>query len=150
MSDQRFRDSLERTRLLVDGNDTNPSELRINLEPCAEPSVDAIIEIGSVLLGHELEEAQVRVGRSGLVDFVREDIEKNPAVALEAYLGIVRQSRLPIQRGLIARLFGKSAPQRDAVWEWRQVRSVEAGDDSVRISGQVVRLVPALSERHEE
>jgi hypothetical protein len=137
MSDWSFRDSLKKTRLLVDGIDTNPWQLKIKLEPCAESSLDAVMEIGNVLLFHELEEAQVLVSRSGLVSFVREDIEKNPA-ALEAYLGIVRHSRFPIQRGFVARLLGRSAPERNVVWEWRRVRSVEAGDDSIRILGQVV------------
>ena len=140
MGNLDFQDSVDTTRLLINGRTVNPWQLQINPEPFSGPTLEAVIEIGNILLCHELTAAHVEVNKSGILDFVREDITDNPRVALEAYLGIVRHSRYPVQRGIFVRLFGGKQSQPEVIWEWKSVRAVEAGDNTIKILGEVARL----------
>ena len=138
MSTASLQSSVDETKFLIDGHYTNPWAATINLGPISGSSQDGIIEIGKVLLSHELFEAGVDHDEDSLLDFVRRDIELHSQVALKAYLGIVRHARFPIRQSFLARLFGKRQSQPTAMWEWRSVRSVEETTSSIKICGRII------------
>ena len=139
MTTASLQNSADETKILVDGHSTNPWTVNINPSPHSGPSLDGTIEIGKILLSHELFEAGVNHDEGSLLDFVRQDIERHSQVALEAYLGIVRHARFPIRQSFLARLFGKRQPQPTVLWEWRSVRSVEETTNAIRICGCVTK-----------
>jgi hypothetical protein len=131
-----FEFSLQRTKLFIGNEEVDPWTVAVNLAAPSDSSHrPARLTIDAVMLLHELQQAGVDVSRSSLGDFVSRDLAKNPQVALEAYLGIVRQALFPATRSFLGLITRQRTE--DARWVWVKTGDVSADEDAVTIVGLV-------------
>ena len=114
------------TRLRVDGVDVNPNEVAVDVsasvDGCSASQFE--MEISSVALQHELQQAGIVDELNELADFVCKDVAAQPQPALAGYLEIVRAVMgVEPQRRPWWKVFAKTVDA--GMPEWTLVRVVE-------------------------
>lgn len=111
---------------------------RIAVAPSDAGVLPICISIGRLVLEHELEQATGEIP-DDLARFVFDDARSNPALAMNAYLAIVRGASMDA-KGVIAIYRRWQRKRLRPSWIWTTVESVSIGQerDTILIKGRAV------------
>lgn len=125
----------------IDGSNVDPYEIEVKENIVSGDVVRLEMRIPAEILKFELGQAGVILENiQQVVDFVKEDIAKNPILARTGYLNILRGSmrRNRTEPSSIWRRIFSSQPNKRIAWFWVATESVELNGSCIAIAGGAI------------